>query len=140
MDLLSWFVVPACRLAARCCHARVPCPDARWFPTPVSGGLTVCVEGFALGRLERVQHHDRTSLGPIRMGCNRWSALPGDDVVRRVEGRVDPSTPRAPSADARQLELERLPVRVQDDMEKKALPAKLRTQGDAVRTVAPIGL
>jgi hypothetical protein len=42
--------------------------------------------------------------------------LPVDDIVRRIEERVDPSVPwmRTAIGDRRELELERLPVGVED--------------------------
>src|SRR5262245_1361832 len=57
----------------------------------------------------REQRHHRTGFDAIRVAGNRRRRLPRDDVVRRVEGRVDPAPPRTPALQGRQLEAERLP-------------------------------
>src|SRR5947199_10557399 len=68
------------------------------------------------------------------MASDRGSMVPVDDVVRRVEERVDPAPPWC----ARQLELERLPIRVEDDVKRHTIDRQLRREGKAVRGGAPV--
>src|SRR5262245_24679352 len=65
------------------------------------------------------QHDDGAWPRAIRGGGDRRRAIPFDDVVRRVEGGVDPPVPGIFTVvrSRRQLELERLPVRVEDRVE-----------------------
>ena len=88
------------------------------------------------------QHHDGASLRPIDMAGKGGRLLPRDDVVRGFEGGVDPSAPRARTAVAhrRQLELQRLPVGVQDQVHGEPLLVQLRGVGEAVRMIAPVRL
>jgi len=53
-----------------------------WLKAGADSGSKVCE-----------QHHDRPRLGPIGLAENRRCRLPGDNVVRGVEGGVDPTTP-----------------------------------------------
>src|SRR5204862_7571024 len=63
------------------------------------------------------QNHHRSSFCPVLAHVlDRTRALPGNDVVRRFPRRVDPSTPRIAGV-FRELEIERLPVRVQDQVQ-----------------------
>src|SRR5712691_561954 len=60
------------------------------------------------------KHHHRARCRSVVRRRNQGSFLPLNDVVRWVEGGVDPSAPRirATVASRRQLEVERLPIRV----------------------------
>ena len=68
--------------------------------------------------------------------------MPWNDVEGRVEGRIDPSTPwiRAAVAHRRQLEIERLPIGVQDQVEEESFLPQLRADRHTVRMLAPIRL
>src|SRR5262245_61991727 len=86
------------------------------------------------------QDHDGARLGAISMAGNEGGALPVDDVVRRVEGGVDPAAPSISAAigGRGQLELEPLPVRREHDVKERALRPELRRERDAVRKRTPV--
>ena len=58
------------------------------------------------------EHDHRARLGPIGMARNRLCPVPLDDVVRGVEGCVNPAAPwiAAWAIQLRQLEIESLPI------------------------------
>jgi len=114
----------------------VPCAYAQ---TRSEGGGR---PGACPGSNAREQHRHRTRLGPIGMAGNRRCCLPGYDVVRGVEGSVDPSTPRIsnPVVYRWQLEIERLPIRVQDHVEEESFLPEFGGERDAARTLAPVRL
>src|SRR5437773_9612094 len=87
-----------------------------------------------------VKHHDRACLRPIAVAGEQWRRLPRDDVLGRFASRVDPSTPRAAVARRWWLEFERLPVRVQDQVDGQPFPLQVSGEGDAVGLIAPVGL
>src|SRR5438067_10762730 len=82
----------------------------------------------------RKQHDHRACLGPVGTAGNRSRCLPRDDIVRRVEGCVDPAAPWrfAWLIDPRQFEIERLPIGVQDQVKEQLLPADFHGEGNAV--------
>ena len=90
----------------------------------------------------REQHDHRTRPGPVNTARNRGSGLPLDDVVRCIEGGVDPSPPRIPGITAKhwQLEIEGFPIRIDDQVKDKSLPSNLRSKRQAVRVVTPVRL
>ena len=107
--------------------------------------------GFALepteaelegGRRVDAQHDHGPWLGAIAMTGDDGRGSPIHDVVRGIEERVDPPPPWRVDAvgDGRQLELERLPVRVQNGVEGHAMHRELRREGNAVRRRAPVRL
>src|SRR5689334_2498900 len=57
----------------------------------------------------RQEHHDRAGLGGVSEARHRRGGLPGGDVLRGVEGGVDPATPfqLPPLRVSRQFEFER---------------------------------
>src|SRR5262249_9706189 len=67
-------------------------------------------------------------------------SVPIHDVVRGLEEGID--TPAQWSVDAvgvgRQLEVEGLPIRIEDDMKAHARRRQLRREGEAVRGRAPV--
>src|SRR4029453_13842500 len=75
------------------------------------------------------------------MPGNHWSPLPLDDILRTLEKGVDPSPPGTPTVDDRgKLELERFPVRVEDQVMECSRLQGLRRERDAVRRAAPVRL
>ena len=90
----------------------------------------------------RKEHDHRARLGPIGIAGNRRRCLPRDDVVRGVEGCVDPAAPWvfACLIHPRQLEIERLPIGVQDQVKEQLFPADFHGEGNAVRRLAPVRL
>src|SRR5262245_14124948 len=88
----------------------------------------------------REQHHHRARFGPIAMVGNRWCAVPVDDVVWRVEERVDPAPPGMSTTirGRRELELEWLPIRIEDDVNGHSLSRNLCREGDAMRRRTPV--
>ena len=65
----------------------------------------------------------RSGTPPIGLTWYRGSGLPWNDVEGRVQGRIDPTTPRdcAFVVHRRQLEIERLPIGVQDQIKQESL-------------------
>src|ERR1700722_2301572 len=77
----------------------------------------------------------------VSRACERASVLPRNDIFRCIQAGVDPSLPLAPwHAATRQLEVERLPIRVQHQMDQISFIDELGAQRDAMRPIAPIGL
>src|SRR5216684_7581776 len=86
------------------------------------------------------QHHHGAWLRAIAMAGNRGSPLPVDDIVRRIEEGVDPSAPWMAAAIGyqRELELERLPVCVEDEVKKHFFLREPCRERHAVRRAAPV--
>src|SRR5262249_16406290 len=76
------------------------------------------------------------------MAGNDGRCVPIHDVVRGIDKGIDPSTPWTVNAVTvrRQLEVEGLPIRVEDDVDAHTLRHQLRGEGEAVRGRAPVGL
>src|SRR5581483_6722051 len=81
-----------------------------------------------------------TERGPARQvaPATGGGGLPLDGVLRRVQHRVDPSPPRFTVWNGRQLEFQRLPVAVEDEVEAEAFLSQFRLEGDAVGVFAPV--
>src|ERR1700747_1063303 len=72
--------------------------------------------------LGRPKNGHRPRAGPIGAAWNCGSRLPLDDILRGIQGSIDPSTP-APLitvAHRRKLKIKRLPVRVKNEMDMQA--------------------
>src|SRR5215831_1945254 len=96
-----------------------------------------------MDRIEaRTQHDHRAWSHSIRAGGDRRRPIPFDDVVWGVEEGVDPTVPgkSAVLGDLWQLELEQLPVGVEDRVNGHALRRQPRGERDTVRGVAPVRL
>src|SRR5687768_6501298 len=81
----------------------------------------------------------RRSIGATRP---RGRGPPRHDVLRRFERRIDPSAPRTSAgiADGWQIELQQLPICVQDQIDADPLPPQFRLKGEAVGMLAPVRL
>ena len=90
----------------------------------------------------RIKGHDRAGFGPISQSRNSRSLLPGDDVVWCLPSGINPALPRVPIAlvQRRQFEVERFPVRVQDQVEQEFVLANLRRKRQTSRVIAPVRL
>src|SRR5258706_15288254 len=96
----------------------------------------------ALGDVpERPPQHDHRALGGAIAAriAERRRGLPGNDVVWRVERRIDPSPPRFAAGQVRQLEIERFPERIGDEVQFDAFAPHLGAEGQAVRLRPPVG-
>ena len=82
----------------------------------------------------RKEHDHRARLGPIGIAGNRRRCLPWEDIVRGVKGCVDPAAPWvfACLIHSRQLEIERLPIGVQDHVKEQLFLADFHGEGNAV--------
>src|SRR2546428_720071 len=78
-------------------------------------------------------------LCPIAVAHNSWGRPPLHDVVRGVEGRVDPAVPWV-VAYRRQLELQRLAVRIQNHVDDQPFPPDLGGARQAVVKISPVRL
>src|SRR5260370_36045764 len=61
-----------------------------------------------------VEDYYGAGAGPIASTFNGPRCAPIDDVLRRVQERIDPAAPRTGHAGGRQFEVERLPVCIRD--------------------------
>src|SRR5262249_20853084 len=91
--------------ARRACVTRAITAVACEFSFPLLGSLK-----DRPGSSTPEYHHHRAGPHPISVAWDRRRRLPGDDVVRRIERRIDPSSPQVPVGLLRQLEVERLPL------------------------------
>src|SRR5262249_21775715 len=68
--------------------------------------------------------------------------LPLENVVWGIKGCIDPPPPwtLACFVQPRQLEIQRLPTRVEYRMKEHLFPADFHGEGNAVRRLAPVGL
>src|SRR5438132_13713529 len=86
-------------------------PHWRWREPWALPGPRSCSPPSALLIEPAEKDHHGSRPRPITIAWQRGRLLPGDDVVRRIEKRVDPSPPRTSGDDGRwELEGERLPV------------------------------
>src|SRR3954463_11279842 len=69
----------------------------------------------------------------------RSGLLPGPDIVRPLERCVDPPSPGA-SVECRQLEFQRLPVPVDDQVHLQPGTPYLGTQRETMRVRTPVGV
>ena len=76
------------------------------------------------------------------MAGNRLCHLPLDDVVRGVEGCVNPAPPLifAWAIHLRQLEIERLPIGVEDHVKEQSFLPDFNREGNAMGILAPVRL
>jgi len=81
-------------------------------------------------------------LDPVDMARDGLGCIPRENVLRRLEGCVDPAAPWgfACVRHAGQLEIERVPICVEDQVMEQPFAAALDGDGDAVRILAPVGL
>lgn len=89
-----------------------------------------------------IERDHRAWRSPIDAARNGWGCPPFADVIGRIEGRVDPPAPWVfgPIRREWQLEVERLPIRVQDQVKAQFLRGDLCGERQAVRPGAPVGL
>src|SRR5262245_42229921 len=88
------------------------------------------------------QHDCRAGFGSIGRGGNRGGQVPGDNVVWRIERRVNPAMPNGAVVvvQPRQLELQRIPVGVKDEVKQSILVQCFDRHRQAVRRMAPVWL
>ena len=88
------------------------------------------------------KHNHGARLGAIDMPGNRLCLLPLDDVVRGVESGINPAAPWifACAIQSRQLEIERLPIGVQDHVKEQSFLADFHRKRNAMRMFAPVRL
>src|SRR5262249_30729677 len=87
------------------------------------------------------EHDQRVRAAPIGAARYRGSGLPFFDVVRRVEGGVDPTSPSIFTViRIRQLEVERLPIGIQDCVKQELLVSVFRGECQGMRRIAPVWL
>ena len=88
------------------------------------------------------KHHYRAGRGPIGSARNRWRYRPFNDVVWRVQGSIDPPAPGiyVPVPCRWELEIERLPMGIQDHMNEQSFPSNFQAQCQAVGIIAPVRL
>src|SRR5436305_4606806 len=80
------------------------------------------------------QDGDGAAFGAVGRGRGGRRLLPGDDVVGALAGGVDPAAPFhwAAAGALGELEIQRLPVGVEDEVDEESFVAQLRGEGDAV--------
>jgi hypothetical protein len=66
--------------------------------------------------------------------------LPFENVVRRLKRRIDPTAPRVVGLGLGKLEVERIPVSVQDNVDKYGFARELGAERNAVGAITPIRL
>src|SRR5215813_13128194 len=88
------------------------------------------------------QHHDRARSRSVASAGDGGRRLPGQDVIGRRERGIDPAAPRhgLRMRQRRQLEVQRLPVGIEDQVHEESFFAELGEQGKAVGLLAPVGL
>ena len=74
------------------------------------------------------EHHHRARSDVVGSPRNRTGFLPFDDILRRVQCAVDPAAPLFTAVAHWQLEIERFPIGVQNQMETQPLFAKFRSE------------
>src|SRR6266566_1245305 len=120
--------------------------DANYFRRLVSGfapnnaaGRERYVFGVWVISNFRKEHDDGARLGRIGIARNRLCDLPLKDIVREVERCVNPASPWifACAIQSRQLEIERLPIGVEDHVKEQLLRA-FHGERNAMRRFAPV--
>jgi hypothetical protein len=77
---------------------------------------------------------------PIASLPHRWRIFPATDVVRRIAMRIDAAAPRFSGLHKRgKLEFERLPERIDDEVEQNRISGQSDRCGQRVGIVAPVG-
>src|SRR5207247_3315298 len=121
-------------------ESKVIAPDARKKLTPRYCITPSAVTDFISN--SRKEHDHRARLGPVGRAGNRLCGLPLEDVVRGVKSCVNPATPWVSPRliRLRQLEIERLPIGIQDHVKEQPFLGDFRGECNAVRTLAPVRL
>src|SRR5262245_1187185 len=87
-----------------------------------------------------IEDHGGTGFGSVGQPGNGRGLAPMHDVVRGFQGGIDPTVPPFSAGARWQLEFERFPIGIQDEVEYQWLVPGLNCQGDTERVVAPVGL
>ena len=88
------------------------------------------------------KYDDRTRRGAIVVLRKGRRGFYWYDVLRRVESGVNPSAPGtiADVIFTWQREIQGLPIRIENKVEDEFLSVNVRSEGNAVRRIAPVGL
>jgi hypothetical protein len=80
------------------------------------------------------KNNHRARLGAVDIAGNWLCYIPLEDIVRRVESGINPAAPRIFGCviQPRELEIERLPLGVQDHVKEQLLPANFHGESNAV--------